>query len=90
MTESKVQSKIRDKMTASGWLIIKMTVVSLSGFPDLLCLRNGETLFIECKAPGKSATPKQEHIHKVLNHYGFDVYVIDDPKKLKKEWISKN
>lgn len=49
--------------------------VSKSGYPDLWCLKDGETVFVEVKQPGQKPTPLQELRHKELMDHGFQVIV---------------
>ena len=49
--ESKRQAKIIAKLTQEGWLCVKLIKTSVNGIPDLLCLKNGESMFIEVKQP---------------------------------------
>ena len=39
------------KLTQEGWLCVKLIKTSVNGIPDLLCLKNGESMFIEVKQP---------------------------------------
>ena len=82
MLEKQVQSKVVKKLKESGWMVVKIMSCSLPGWPDLQALKNGKVIFIEVKAPGNVATPLQRVRHDQLRQAGFDVYVIDDVKKL--------
>jgi hypothetical protein len=77
MTEQRIQTLIKEKLTKAGWFVTKITVCSTPGFPDLLALRNGTALLIECKRPGGKATPLQLHIHEKLRAQGFEVILTD-------------
>lgn len=47
--------------------------------PDRITLWPGTyTAFVECKAPGKKATPKQLEYHDALRLLGYAVYVVDN------------
>lgn len=83
MNESAVQRKIIERHQKKGWLVVKLLQTTLNGIPDLLLLRNGVTVFIECKRPGvKTAEPLQVYRHRQLRDLGFDVYLTDDPNFL--------
>lgn len=77
MLESAIQTKIKNRFTANGWVVIKLIQTSFNGIPDLMCLKDGKTLFVEVKQPGKKPTPLQEFRHKQLREMGFEVMVLD-------------
>jgi Holliday junction resolvase len=81
MTEQYIQSRIREKLIKAGWFVTKIIVCSTPGFPDLLCLKDGKTVLIEVKAPGKKPSELQNHIHKKLKC--FEVIVADDVEAVK-------
>ena len=79
--ESKRQAKIIAKLQKEGWLCIKLIKTSCNGIPDLLCLKNGKTMFIEVKQPdGKLSELQNVRIGQLLA-LGFDVKVWTDYKK---------
>jgi Holliday junction resolvase len=49
MLEQQIQTKIIKQLTKEGWLCLKIIKLSASGYPDLLCHRDGETMYIEVK-----------------------------------------
>lgn len=75
--ESSIQSKIVDKLKKLNYIVIKTTVSSLNGWPDLTIFRNGYTFFIEVKALNKEPSPLQLHRHSQLRSQNFIVLVID-------------
>jgi Holliday junction resolvase len=76
MLESKIQSNITKRYEKEGWIVIKLIKTTMNGIPDLMCLRNGETLFIEVKRPGKEPGPLQQFRHEELRKQGFDVIIL--------------
>lgn len=70
MKESEIQSKIRDKLTKSGWLVIKLEKTSWNGIPDLMCIRKGNVIFLEVKTENGIIAPLQDHRIKTLNNIG--------------------
>jgi Holliday junction resolvase len=81
MTEQQIQTGIKKKLQDAGWYVTKLILTSTPGIPDLLALKNGKALFIECKRPGLKPSPLQEHVMGKLRAAGFDVFVVDDVKK---------
>lgn len=78
MTESKIQSKIITIAESLGWYTVKVTLCNKSGFPDLIMFRDGRTICMEVKSPGKDARPLQEEQQKRIRAKGVPVYVVSD------------
>ena len=70
MRESELQTKIKDKLTKAGWLVVKLEKTSWNGIPDLMCIRKGIVIFLEVKTENGVVAPLQEHRIKTLNAYG--------------------
>ena len=75
MLESKIQGKIKKELVRQGWIVLRPLQVSKSGYPDLWCLKDGKTVFIEVKQPGQIPTPLQTVRHLELRLSGFQVIV---------------
>lgn len=75
MLESQIQSKIIKKLEDKGWLVLKIIKLSKSGYPDLLCLRNGITMFVEVKRPNGKLSELQKVRIKELREKGFKVKI---------------
>lgn len=82
--ESNAQTSGRELLEKRGWLVIKLSVVSKPGFPDHIALKNGRTVFIEWKNPGKKDGKGrtkvkdeglQNYWHGKLRKAGFEVIV---------------
>jgi len=72
---SKHQSKVMREMEAKGYLVVKLIKTNCNGIPDLLCLKDGEAIFIECKEAKDTVKPLQEFRIKQLTQLGFQAYV---------------
>lgn len=75
MRESIIQSQIKRYLEANGWLVIKLIQTTMNGIPDLMALKNGRTVFIECKQPGKKPTDLQQYRIEKLHKAGFPAFV---------------
>jgi Holliday junction resolvase len=80
--ESKIQASIKAKFERSGWIVVKLIQTNCNGIPDLMCLKNGKTIFIEVKQPGREPTELQKYRHSELIKQGFQVYVLTSDKDL--------
>lgn len=78
MLEQKIQSKIIKKLELNGWLVLKLIKVSKSGYPDLIALKNGKTIFIEVKQPNGVLSEIQKYRIKELTSQGFECKVWTD------------
>lgn len=74
--EKQVQQAIKRRLEKHGWFVAKMEL-SQSGFPDLMCLKNGEAVFIEVKQKGKKARPLQQYRLDQLTGFGFKAFCAD-------------
>jgi Holliday junction resolvase len=72
---SKHQSKVIKKMEASGWFVVNLIKTNKNGIPDLMCLKDGKCVFIECKEKNDTLKPLQSFRIKQLQQIGFDAYV---------------
>lgn len=73
--EKHIQSEIKIRLEASGWLVIKLIQTTLNGVPDLLALRNNEAVFIEVKRPGAKTSPLQNFRIKQIQEKSFQVII---------------
>lgn len=78
MTESDIESYLRDKIRAMGGKCWKFVSPGTGGVPDrIVLLPNGKMFFVELKAPGKKLRPLQRKRKEELQALGFSVYVFD-------------
>lgn len=77
ISESEIQKKTITHFEKLGFFVIKLIQTNVNGIPDLLCIKDGKALFIECKKTGKTAEPLQEYRHEQLRKKGCEVLVID-------------
>jgi Holliday junction resolvase len=75
MLEQARQKKISDRLKKEGWIVVKLIKTTMNGVPDLMALRNGETLFVEVKQPKGKLAPIQELRIQELKDQGFRVEV---------------
>ena len=80
--ESAIQAAIKATLTADGWLVAKCGAMSLNGWPDLVALKGGRTVWIEVKRPGGVLTAIQMHRHNLIRQKGGEVFTIDSVKEL--------
>ena len=80
--ESKIQSNIKARFERAGWMVVKLIQTNCNGIPDLMCLKNGKTIFIEVKQPGRDATELQKYRHAELIKQGFTVHVMTSEKDI--------
>lgn len=83
--ESKLQTKIIKHLKIKNFLVNKISLCSVTGWPDIMALKRGHVLYIEVKAPGKQPTPLQAHVHAQIELYGGIVWVIDNYDEFKKK-----
>lgn len=79
LKESEIQREIIKNLEGSGWLVIKLIQTNQNGIPDLLCIKEGKTVFIEVKAPYRTSTPLQLYMQKRITAAGADVFETNNP-----------
>lgn len=75
MLEQKIQSKIIKKLENDDWLVLKIIKLSKSGYPDLMCLKDGKTMFIEVKQTSGRLSELQKMRIDELRKKGFECKV---------------
>jgi len=78
MLESKIQTKIKNKLQKDGWEVIKLIKTSWVGIPDLMALKDGRVKFIEVKQTIGILSEIQKLRIKQLKEKGFEVLVWTD------------
>lgn len=81
MRESEVESRVCGHAAIRGWKNIKL---GQQGWPDRLFFKNGRSLFVEFKAPGKALRPLQLHRFGMLIEEDMNTYVIDSVEEGKR------
>lgn len=82
MLESQIQTRIKAALEKKGWLVIKLIQTTHNGIPDLLCLKDSRTVFIEVKRPNNKPTPLQSYRHEQLSKQGFLTIIATSVKDL--------
>jgi Holliday junction resolvase len=77
---SKFQTKTIKKLKSKGWKVLKTIRLSESGYPDLICMREGVTIWVECKEVKDTLKPLQAFRIKELKENGFNAFVEHDGK----------
>ncbi len=78
MRESKIETRLVDRVKSAGGVAFKFTSPARRSVPDRLVLMpGGRATFVECKAPGERPTDAQAREHARLWALGFPVLVID-------------
>jgi len=78
MREKQVETACVKYAKSKGIVSRKLRYVGVSGAPDRLFLGDGIMWFVEFKAPGKKARPKQELEASIIRKAGGQVDTIDD------------
>jgi Holliday junction resolvase len=79
--ESVILSATRQYLRLKGWMVIRHQQGSMCqpGIPDLSAIRNGRTIYLECKSPkwrGK-LSKDQEKFKAELEQHGATFLIID-------------
>ncbi len=84
LLEKDIQSTCVRWAKDRGWWARKFQSPANRAVPDYIFGRDGFTLFVEFKAPGKTATEDQQEEHNKMLAVGLTVHVIDNVDAFKK------
>lgn len=76
--EQNLQKKIQKKLEADGWLCVKLIKTTMNGIPDLMALKDGQTMFVEVKTPKGVLSELQKIRINQLRKQGFEVKIWTD------------
>lgn len=72
------QSRTIKEFEKQGFTVLKTIKMNKSGYPDLMCLKDGRTVWIECKEGKDTLKPLQKLRIKELRASGFKAYAIHE------------
>jgi Holliday junction resolvase len=67
-------------MERQGFKVVSVIKLSQNGFPDLLCMKDGRSIWIECKEKNDTLKPLQKYRIDELINNGFGAYCLQDTK----------
>lgn len=85
--ESKIQSKIVEYLTKSGYYCNKSIRMSRSGFPDLVAFKGSDAYYFEVKAPGGIVDLLQQNTIDKLNAVRKIAFVVWSFEEFKLIWL---
>lgn len=71
--ESRLQTKIKRWLRDHGWLVVKISLCSKPGWPDLEAIKKGRTIRLEIKNKRK-IDELQEFRHQEIQAHGGEVF----------------
>jgi Holliday junction resolvase len=74
------QSRVIKEYEENGYLVLKIIKLSKAGYPDLQCIKDGKSIFIECKEKNDTLKPLQKFRIDELKKYGCDAFCLQDVK----------
>lgn len=75
MLESKIEKESVKEAKKHGWYSFKVLSQLNKGLPDRAFIKNGLTVYIEYKQPGKKPTALQSKVHSIFAEHGVNVHV---------------
>lgn len=77
---SKFQEKVIKEYEKMGYYVVKLHKTNKNGIPDLMCMKNGSSIFIECKEKNDTLKPLQKYRIDELRKNGFESFCLQDEK----------
>jgi Holliday junction resolvase len=83
--ERTIVAKVMAQGRASGFWVTKFhgNAYSMSGVPDVLMVKDGRAVWLECKRPGEEPTKIQLHRMRELSEAGCPVAVVTSAAEAK-------
>lgn len=75
MLEQQVQKKIIIQLEREGYFVLKIIKANKNGYPDLIAIKDGQTMFIEVKKPDGKLSELQKVRIKELREKNINVKV---------------
>lgn len=82
MRESRIETKLRQKVHAKGGICLKLSPQFFEGIPDRLVILPGGMELVETKSKGGRLTPRQQYVHEQLKKIGHTVRVLNTIEKV--------
>ena len=83
MRENEIERKFVLEVKKAGGICPKWVAPGFDGVPDRIAMfPGGKLAFVEIKAPGEKPRPLQAARHRLLRQLGFEVYVLDETRKI--------
>jgi Holliday junction resolvase len=76
--EQQIQKRIIKRLEENGYFTLKLIKCNKNGYPDLLAIKNNETIFIEVKRPNGKLSELQKIRIRQLREQGITVKVWQD------------
>lgn len=82
-SEKLLEKNLKDGITESGGVCLKLLSPWFTGFPDrTILMPRGRIYFAEIKTTGKKPKDRQIFVHALLRKLGFTVFIIDSKETL--------
>lgn len=75
---SKFKDKIKKQYEKDGYIVLSLVRVGVAGFADLLCLKDGKSIFIEIKEKNDTLKPLQKYRIDQLREQNFEAFCLKD------------
>ncbi len=77
---SNFQNQVKKVMEKEGYKVVSVIKLSKNGYPDLLCMKDGISVWIECKEKNDTLKPLQKYRIDELIKNGFEAYCLQATK----------
>lgn len=74
------QQQIIKEWESNGYLVLKTIRLNKAGYPDLMCLKDRQTVWIECKEANDTLKPLQKKRIDELRQMGFNAFATQKGK----------
>lgn len=83
MKEKNVRVSVLKHLKKEKWFIMPLSDRFASGYPDILCIKEGKHIFIELKKPDGKTRDIQDYFVDEINHNGGMAFVVKSLDQIK-------
>ena len=88
MKEQQYQKKISDKLEKEGYYVIKLIKTNKNGIPDLIAIKENNTIFVEVKSEKGVLSELQKFRLTELTAKGFECYYSNKTELIR--WLNED
>jgi Holliday junction resolvase len=90
MKESEIQYKIINFLKKEGWFVVKIIRANITGISDIICFKNGVSVFVEVKNEIGKQSEVQKYVQKQIEQQGFKYILARSIEDIKNHFVEIN
>jgi len=83
VNETGLKNRVKSYLVNTGWIVFKISDRFTAGIPDLVCMKDGRTIWIELKTPEGRVQPIQTWTINQIKSAGVEAYICRSIEEVK-------